>query len=71
MIVSRSLDQINPNGVKIACHVDVIERIAKESLIIDRSTPTGQLIDQYLRGQIQLEDHAVHLLFSANRWEAA
>ncbi|DAA77391.1 TPA_exp: Uncharacterized protein A8136_6651 [Trichophyton benhamiae CBS 112371] len=29
------------------------------------------MINQYLRGEIQLDDHAVHLLFSANRWEAA
>lgn len=37
----------------------------------DRSTPTGKLIDSYLRGDTQLDDHAVHLLFSANRWEKA
>lgn len=29
------------------------------------------MIDGFLRGQTQLDDHAVHLLFSANRWEAA
>lgn len=29
------------------------------------------MIDGYLRGQSHLDDHAVHLLFSANRWEAA
>ncbi|KAM5464691.1 Thymidylate kinase [Microsporum audouinii] len=37
----------------------------------DRTTSIGQMIDKYLRGEIQLDDHAVHLLFSANRWEAA
>lgn len=37
----------------------------------DRSTPIGKLIDSYLRGQSQLDDHSIHLLFSANRWEAA
>ncbi|OXV11808.1 hypothetical protein Egran_00434 [Elaphomyces granulatus] len=37
----------------------------------DRSTPIGKLIDNYLRGQSQLDDHSIHLLFSANRWEAA
>ncbi|KAI9933274.1 hypothetical protein ASPWEDRAFT_53064 [Aspergillus wentii DTO 134E9] len=35
----------------------------------DRTTPIGQLIDGYLRGQSQLDDHSIHLLFSANRWE--
>jgi len=37
----------------------------------DRSTPIGQLIDSYLKNQSQQEDHVIHLLFSANRWEAA
>jgi len=35
----------------------------------DRSTPVGQLIDRYLRGEIELNLEAVQLLFSANRWE--
>jgi dTMP kinase len=35
----------------------------------DRSTPIGKQIDYYLRGQSQLDDHSIHLLFSANRWE--
>lgn len=29
------------------------------------------MIDGYLSGARQQEDHAIHLLFSANRWEAA
>lgn len=37
----------------------------------DRSTPTGKLINSYLQGQAQQDDHSIHLLFSANRWEAA
>lgn len=37
----------------------------------DRSTPIGTSIDAYLRGQAEQEDHVIHLLFSANRWEAA
>jgi dTMP kinase len=35
----------------------------------DRSTPTGKLIDAYLKREIEMDDHAAHLLFSANRWE--
>ena len=35
----------------------------------NRTTSIGQLINSYLNRQIELEDHAVHLLFSANRWE--
>ncbi|PHH90160.1 hypothetical protein CDD83_4353 [Cordyceps sp. RAO-2017] len=37
----------------------------------DRSTPIGQMIDRYLKSDAEMEDHVVHLLFSANRWEAA
>lgn len=29
------------------------------------------MIDSYLRGQSQMDDHSIHLLFSANRWEVA
>lgn len=37
----------------------------------DRTTPIGQMIDSYLKSQVDMEDHVIHLLFSANRWEAA
>ncbi|KAL6308297.1 thymidylate kinase [Sparassis latifolia] len=37
----------------------------------DRSTPIGKMIDAYLRSQAELDDYAIHLLFSANRWELA
>lgn len=35
----------------------------------DRTTTIGQLISTYLEKKSDLEDHTVHLLFSANRWE--
>eukprot|EP00793_Prasinoderma_coloniale_P001931 PRCOL_00002439-RA len=35
----------------------------------DRTTAMGQMIDSYLRSDSELDDRAVHLLFSANRWE--
>ena len=37
----------------------------------DRSTAIGQMLDSYLRQSTELDDRAVHLLFAANRWEAA
>lgn len=37
----------------------------------DRSTPIGQLINAHLKGGNHLSPHAIHLLFSANRHEAA
>jgi dTMP kinase len=35
----------------------------------DRTSPIGKMIDGYLKQQQQLDDHAIHLLYSANRWE--
>lgn len=35
----------------------------------DRNTGVGKMISSYLSNQSQLDDHAIHLLFSANRWE--
>ncbi|XP_072724439.1 thymidylate kinase isoform X2 [Ciconia boyciana] len=35
----------------------------------ERTTEIGQLISSYLVKEKNLEDHTVHLLFSANRWE--
>ncbi len=37
----------------------------------DRTTMVGDLINSYLQSTNELDDRAVHLLFSANRWEAA
>lgn len=36
----------------------------------ERSTAIGKVISDYLEKKVELEDHAVHLLFSANRWES-
>ncbi|XP_021900716.1 thymidylate kinase isoform X2 [Carica papaya] len=35
----------------------------------DRNTSVGQMISTYLSNKSQLDDHTIHLLFSANRWE--
>jgi dTMP kinase len=48
---------------------DVISRL--RYACEDRDTPTGKMINSYLQGQAQQDDHSIHLLFSANRWEAA
>lgn len=37
----------------------------------DRTTAIGQMIDAYLKQSTELDDRAIHLLFSANRWECA
>lgn len=38
---------------------------------IDRTTSIGKMIDSYLQSKSELDDRAIHLLFSANRWECA
>ncbi|XP_053315714.1 thymidylate kinase [Spea bombifrons] len=35
----------------------------------ERTTEIGKLISSYLEKKNNIEDHTVHLLFSANRWE--
>ncbi|QHN96195.1 thymidylate kinase isoform X2 [Arachis ipaensis] len=35
----------------------------------DRNTDVGKMISAYLTNTSQLDDHTIHLLFSANRWE--
>lgn len=37
----------------------------------DRATKVGEMIDEYLRTRKEMDDRAIHLLFSANRWEAS
>jgi len=37
----------------------------------ERASPIGQMIDNYLQSKTDMDDHAIHLLFSANRWEFA
>ena len=36
----------------------------------NRDTPTGKLIDDYLKGSVEMSPQVNHLLFSANRWES-
>lgn len=53
----------------------LIEKLKPKATLIkfpERSTEIGSLIDKYLRDKsFELPDQAVHLLFSANRWEVA
>ena len=36
----------------------------------DRSNCTGNIVNEYLKSSRDLSDECIHLLFSANRWEA-
>jgi dTMP kinase len=44
-------------------------RPAKMMQFPDRTTAIGSIIHSYLTCTKELDDHAIHLLFSANRWE--
>ncbi|KAI9744211.1 MAG: Thymidylate kinase [Claussenomyces sp. TS43310] len=46
-------------------------RYVKQIRFPDRTTMIGGMIDAYLQSKSDLEDHVIHLLFSANRWELA
>ncbi|AYP74174.1 thymidylate kinase [Fowlpox virus] len=37
----------------------------------DRETEIGKVINSYLEKKVNINDRAIHLLFSANRWERA
>ncbi|KAJ2237535.1 Thymidylate kinase [Coemansia sp. RSA 485] len=56
---TRLVQALNDSGVK-----------AKLLKFPDRTTAIGKMIDGYLTQKSQLSDEAIHLLFSANRWEA-
>uniref|UniRef100_A0A8C9KH35 Thymidylate kinase n=1 Tax=Panthera tigris altaica TaxID=74533 RepID=A0A8C9KH35_PANTA len=43
--------------------------VTPSSLFLERSTEIGKLLSSYLEKKSEVEDHSVHLLFSANRWE--
>ena len=37
----------------------------------DRTSSIGKLINEYLTNTREMDDHVLHLLFAANRWEHA
>ena len=52
----------NYKVLKLTCYIFLL-------YFADRSTAIGKTIDSYLQGKSELDDHAIHLMFSANRWE--
>ncbi|RSH87192.1 Thymidylate kinase [Saitozyma podzolica] len=58
--VAKLVDRLNQTGHK-----------ARLQKFPDRTTAIGKMIDAYLQSQAELDDRAIHLLFSANRWECA
>lgn len=71
LIVVEGLDR---SGKSTQCKklVQSLENLNVKAKLLsfpDRSTQTGKVIDAYLKNECKLDDHAIHLLFSANRWE--
>ena len=73
LIVFEGLDR---SGKSTQC-LRLVENLRNEGEKVEhmrfpkRITPIGQMINNYLNGETQQEDHVIHLLFSANRWESA
>ncbi|XP_007253720.2 thymidylate kinase [Astyanax mexicanus] len=71
LIVLEGVDRAG-KSTQCARLVQALQQNGRRAEIIrfpDRTTPIGQLISSYLEKKSNLEDHTVHLLFSANRWE--
>ncbi|KAL8950040.1 MAG: hypothetical protein Q9222_003900 [Ikaeria aurantiellina] len=73
LIVIEGLDRAGKSTQcgKLFQYLQAQGRPVKHLRFPDRSTTIGKSIDSYLKGNTQQEDHVIHLLFSANRWEAA
>lgn len=72
LIVLEGLDRVGKSTLakKLVEHLERIQKPVDYHRFPNRSTPIGQLIDDLLRNSSKhIDDHAMHLLFSANRWE--
>jgi len=59
------------DGVGKTTQIGLLQ-LAKESVVRkapNRARETGKVLDKYLRGEIELPQQAVELLFIANQWE--
>ncbi|KAG8960332.1 Thymidylate kinase [Tulasnella sp. 419] len=74
-IVIEGLDRSGKSTQAQALYQHLQDRLGASNVKLikfpDRTTPIGKMIDSYLRSESELDDRAIHLLFSANRWEAA
>lgn len=71
------IEGVDRAGKSTQCQL-LVEYLSSEGIPVkyvrfpDRTTPIGQIIDSHLRSKLNIEDHAaLHLLYSANRWEVA
>ncbi|WWC58545.1 thymidylate kinase [Kwoniella dejecticola CBS 10117] len=72
-IVFEGLDRCG-KSTQVARLVERLKREGRKARLQkfpDRTTAIGRMIDAYLQSKAEMDDHAIHLLFSANRWECA
>lgn len=74
LIVLEGLDRVGKSTLakKLVEHLERMKRDVSLCRFPDRATPVGQLIDEFLKTSTKrIDNHVMHLLFSANRWELA
>ena len=70
------LEGIDRSGKTSQCKL-LLQRLVQAGMTAsgmrfpNRITSTGKIINEYLTSGVELDDRAIHLLFSANRWEAS
>lgn len=71
LVVLEGLDRSGKSSQckELLSHLQSIGYSAELWRFPDRNTAVGQMISAYLSNQSNLDDHTIHLLFSANRWE--
>jgi dTMP kinase len=68
------IEGVDRSGKSTQCKklVDSLKAMSVNADLVrfpDRSTHIGGLIDKYLKQKSHLCDEAIHLMFTANRWE--
>ncbi|XP_014438298.1 thymidylate kinase [Tupaia chinensis] len=71
LIVLEGVDRAGKStqGLKLVAALRTAGHCAELLRFPERSTEIGRLLSAYLEKRSEVEDHSVHLLFSANRWE--
>ncbi|KAG8384947.1 hypothetical protein BUALT_Bualt04G0171100 [Buddleja alternifolia] len=71
LIVLEGLDRCGKTTQcsRLLSHLEELGHSVESWRFPDRNTGVGQMISSYLANKSHLDDHAIHLLFSANRWE--
>lgn len=72
LIVLEGLDRVGKSTLakKLVEHLERSRKPVAHQRFPDRTTSVGKLINSFLLdGDKQLDEHTMHLLFSANRWE--